>query len=434
MFEYFQKIWRTHELRKKILFVLFGLIIFRIAAHIPVPWVNTNVLTQVFGSNSMLWVFSALTWGNMEKFSIVMMWLAPYINASIIMQLMTVVIPALERLNNEDWEEWRKKINSITRWISFPLALLQSYWMLALINMSAQANWVQLLDIYDFSIVIPMMVIIATWTIFVMWLWEIMTEKWIWNWISLIIFAWIVSAMPTIIWNILNISQYDSSKVLPFILFLVITVILLVLIVLFSEAQRNIPITYASAWNKASKWSLPIRLNQAWMIPIIFAIAIITFPSVIAQFMQSANWWEWASWIWKWILENLSWNNPSWTYILMYFLLVLWFTYFYVSVTFKPDKVAENIQKRWGFITWLRPWSQTAEFIKKVSFNMNFWGGSFLAWIAILPLIFTKYTDLAQSDLLISWSRMIIVVWVVLELLRQINAQLVMHDYEKLNG
>ena len=430
MFEYFQKIWRVHDLRKKILFVLFGIVIFRIVAHIPVPWVDTRILTQAFSSNSMLWVFSALTWGNMEKFSIVMMWLAPYINASIIMQLMTVVIPSLERLNNEEWDEWRKKINMITRWVTFPLALLESYWMLALINASSNTP---LVDIYNFAIVFPMMITIAAWTIFIMWLWEIMTEKWIWNWISLIIFAWIVSAMPTIIWNILNISQYDSSKALPFILFLIITVVLLVLIVLFSEAQRNIPITYASAWNKASKWSLPIRLNQAGMIPIIFAIAMITFPSVIAQFIQSSKWEDATGWIAKWVLENLSWNNPSWVYIIFYFALVMWFTYFYVSVTFKPDKVAENIQKRWGFVAWHRPWSQTAEFIKKVSFNLNFWGWGFLAWIAILPLIFTKYTDLSQSDLLITGSWMIIVVWVVLELIRQINAQLVMQDYDKLN-
>ena len=431
MFEYLQRIWKTTELKQRILFVLFAIAMFRIAAHIPVPWVNTAILGQILDGNSMLWVFSALTWGNMEQFSIVMMWLAPYINASIIMQVMSVVIPSLERLNKEEWEEWRKKINNYTRWLAVPLAILQSYWMIALINMAAQAQWESLIDIYDPTAVIPAMIVIAAWTIFLMWLWEIMTEKWIWNWISLLIFAWIVSAMPPIVWRLIWISQFDSSKVFPFVLFLVITVLLLVWIVLFSEAQRNIPITYAIAWNKASKWNLPMRLNQAWMIPIIFAIAIITFPSVLAQFLQNSSTWIVASWS-KWVLANLAWTNPSWFYIIMYFLLVMGFTYFYVSITFKPEQVAENIQKRWGFITWLRPWSQTTEFIKKVSFNLNFWGWTFLALIAIMPLIFTKYTDLSQSDLLITWSWMIIIVWVVLELIRQINARLVMHDYDSI--
>lgn len=428
MFEYFQKVWKIVDLRKKILFVVFSIVIYRLVWHIPVPWINTAALWAIFDSNSMLWVFSALTWWNMENFSIIMMWLAPYINASIIMQLMTVVIPSLEKMNKDEWEEWRKKINTYTRWLTFPLALMQSYWMVALMNMSASAKWLTLINIYDPFVILPVMLILASWTVFLMWLWEIMTEKWIWNGTSLIIFAWIVSWMPPIIWNIIQVSAIDNSKVLPFILFSIVTIITLVAIVIFSEAQRNINITYAIAWNKASKWVLPIRLNQAWMIPIIFAIAIITFPSVLAQFLQNSKISILANWA-KWILAHINSSNPTWIYIIFYFLLVLWFTYFYVSVTFKPEQVAENIQKRWWFITGVRPWSQTAEFIEKVSFNLNLWWWSFLAFIAILPIIFTKYTDLSQSDLLISWSWMIIVVWVVLELLRQINAQVVTHDY-----
>lgn len=429
--DYIKNIWKTKELRKKILFVIFAIIVFRIVAHIPVPWVDTSALSQIFDSNSMLWVFSSLTWGSMESFSIVMMWLAPYINASIILQLMVVVVPALERMKKDEWEEWQKKINMYTRWLTFPLALLQSYWMIALMNMSAWARWFQLVDMYDFSVIVPIMLTIAWGTMFLMWLWELMTENWIWNWISLIIFTWIVAAMPPIIWNIIWMSQVDSSKILPFAIFMIIMLVMLVAIVIFSEAQRNISVTYASAWNRASKWVLPIRLNQAWMIPIIFAIAVVTFPSVVAQFLQN-SWTEWIAGASKWVLANLSWSNTSWAYIIVYFLLVFWFTYFYVSVTFKPEQVAENIQKRWGFITWLRPWSQTAEYIEKTSFNLNFWGGWFLALVAVLPLVFTKYTDLSQSDLLITWSWLIIVVWVVLELIRQINAQLVMQDYDKI--
>ena len=204
---------------------------------------------------------------------------------------------------------------------------------------------------------------------------------------------------------------------------------MLILVVIFSEAQRNISVTYATAWWTATKWNLPIRINQAWMIPIIFAIAMITFPTVIASFMQkSAN--ETVQSVSTWILANLSWSNPNFIYMWLYFLLIFAFTYFYVSVTFKPEKAAENIQKKWGFITWLRPWSQTSEYIENVSTNLNFWGWWFLATVAVIPLIFVKYTDLTQSDLLITWSWLIIVVWVVLELIRQVNARLVMNDYE----
>ena len=425
---YLQNIWRVKDLRKKLLFVIFWIILFRIAAHIPVPFADMSALAQVFAQNQMLWVFSALTWWSMESFSIVMMWLAPYINASIIMQLMTVVIPALERMKNEEWEEWQRKINSYTRWLTLPLAILQSYWMIALMNMSA---WTNIVNLQDMSQFIPVVISIAAWTIFLMWLWELITEKWIWNWISMIIFAWIISAMPPIAWKIFWMAAIDSSKILPFAIFLWITFIMLILVVIFSEAVRNISVTYASAWWTASKWTLPIRINQAWMIPIIFAIAMITFPTVIASFMQkSEN--EIVVNVANWVLANLSWANPNWVYVLIYFLLIVWFTYFYVSVTFKPEKVAENIQKKWGFITWLRPWSQTSEYIENVSTNLNFWGWTFLAFVAIVPLIFTKYTDLTQSDLIITWSWLIIVVWVVLELIRQINARLVMNDYEKI--
>jgi preprotein translocase subunit SecY len=254
MKEYLQKIWRTTELRKKILFILFWIIVFRLVSHIPVPWIDTAALKLIFDSSSMLWVFSALTWWNMHNFSVVMMWLSPYINASIIIQLLTVVIPSLERLNKDEWEEWRKKLNSYTRWLTLPLALLQSYWMIALMNMSAKSKGLSLIDISNPSVIIPVMIIVAFWTVFLMWLWEIMTEKWIWNWTSMIIFAWIVAWMPPVIWNIIWISTIDKTKLFPFILFTIITILLLVVIVIFSEAQRNISITYASAWNKASKW------------------------------------------------------------------------------------------------------------------------------------------------------------------------------------
>ncbi|MCD5383004.1 preprotein translocase subunit SecY [Candidatus Gracilibacteria bacterium] len=423
---YLKNIWKIKDLRQRILFVFFGLILFRLAAHIPVPFADMSALAQVFAQNQMLGVFSALTGGSMESFSIVMMGLAPYINAAIIMQLMTVVIPGLERMKNEEGEEGQKKINSYTRWLTLPLAILQSYGMIALMNMSAGTNVVNLGDL---SVLIPVILSIAAGTVFLMWLGELMTEKGIGNGISLIIFTGIVAAIPPIFGKIFGMAAIDSSKILPFIIFLGVIILMLILVVIFSEAQRNISVTYATAGGTATKGNLPIRINQAGMIPIIFAIAMITFPTVIASFMQkSAN--ETVQSVSTWILANLSGSNPNFIYMGLYFLLIFAFTYFYVSVTFKPEKAAENIQKKGGFITGLRPGSQTSEYIENVSTNLNFWGGGFLATVAVIPLIFVKYTDLTQSDLLITGSGLIIVVGVVLELIRQVNARLVMNDYE----
>ncbi|MDP7068885.1 MAG: SecY family transport protein, partial [Candidatus Peribacteraceae bacterium] len=207
---------------------------------------------------------------------------------------------------------------------------------------------------------------------------------------------------------------------------------MLVAVVLFTDAHRLIPITYANQGaGRGVQGNIPIRLNQAGMIPIIFAISLITLPAIIGQFLSTAT---------RPALQDVSNfinlyinpNNPSILYILIYFMLVIGFTYFFVSVTFKPDDIAETIQKRGGFVPGVRPGKQTAELLAKVSSRMNLWGGSFLGLVAIVPLVFTKYSTLSSQDLIISGSGLIIVVGVVMELIRQINAQLLAHDYEKL--
>jgi preprotein translocase subunit SecY len=260
---------------------------------------------------------------------------------------------------------------------------------------------------------------------------ELISEKGIGNGISLIIFSGIVANMPLVVGNIVQGSFYEVSKVVPFIVFTVITLIMLFVIIMFTEGNRNIPITYAGRSVRGEKAGLPIRINQAGMIPIIFAVSMITFPSIIAQFFQNAKS-EWLQSISVYINTYLNSSNPSYLYMLIYFLLVVLFSYFYVSITFDPNKVSENIQKRGGFIPGIRPGKQTAQFLGKVSNHLNLFGGSFLGLVAVTPILFTKYSELSTSDLIISGSGLIIVVGVVLELIRQINAQLVMHDYEKL--
>jgi len=370
----------------------------------------------------------------MESFSIVLMGLSPYINASIIIQLMTVVIPKLENLSKEG-AEGRRKINQFTRILTVPFALLQSYGMIILLNSSAQQSGTALIsDTSDWSIMIPIMLTITAGTVFLMWLGELITEKGIGNGISLLIFASIISGMPTILGRMLNIGQAgDTTKFYYFLSFIVLTIVMLIFVVYINEAYRNVPITYAgrSAASQGEKAGLPIRVNQAGMIPIIFAISMMTFPSVLSQFftasasakLQSAA---------EWLNRYFNTADPSYAYMFIYFLLIILFSYFYVSVTFNPEQVAENIQKRGGFIPGIRPGSQTAEFLARVSGAMNLFGGVFLAVVAVVPIIFTKFTTLQSSDLIITGSGLIIVVGVVVELIRQIDSQLVMHDYDKL--
>lgn len=431
MFKYIHQIWRSQTLRRKILFTLFILLVFRIASHITLPGANMAVLNRIFEQNSLLGVFSALTGGSMHNFSIVLMGLSPYINASIIVQLMTVVIPKLEALSKEGMEG-RRQINKYTRWLTVPLAFLQSYGMIILLNRSAQGQLIP--GIADPFVIIPIMIIVTAGTLLVMWLGELITENGIGNGISVIIFAGIIAGMPTVFGRMLGTFQAgDSTKLIHFIFFVILTLAMLVFVVLITEAQRNIPITYATraTGGKGEKSALPIRVNQAGMIPIIFAVSMVTFPSVLAQFF-SASQSKPLQAIADFTNKYLNSSNPSYFYIVTYFLLIIAFSYFYVSVTFNPENVAESIQKRGGFIPGIRPGTQTAEFLAKTSNHLNLFGGLFIAIVAVVPIIFTKYTTLKSSDLIISGSGLIIMVGVILEIIRQIDAQLVMHDYEKL--
>ena len=405
--------------------------LYRLAGHITVPGVNISALGNIFEQNELLGVFSALTGGSMENFSIVLMGLSPYINASIIVQLMTVVIPKLEALSKEGMAG-RRTINKYTRFLTIPLAFLQSYGMIMILNQSSQNMLVP--NIGSASVILPIMMIVTAGTMFMMWIGELITEKGIGNGISLLIFASIVSGMPPIVGRMLGIAQGgDTTKLGYFVFFFIMTIAMLIFVVLITEGQRKIPITYATraTGGKGEKASLPIRVNQAGMIPIIFAISIMTFPSVMAQFFRGSQ----SGFLQKaadFILKYFNATNPTYVYMVSYFLLIIAFSYFYVGVTFNPEQVAENIQKRGGFVPGIRPGKQTADYLGAVSGHMNLFGGVFLGIVALIPMFFSKYTPLSSSDLIISGSGLIIVVGVVLELIRQIDAQLVMHDYDKL--
>lgn len=426
----FQKIWHTHTLRNKILYTILILVVFRIAAHITIPGADMNAVQAAINSNqeggNALSVFSLLTGGAMERFSIVLMGLTPYINASIIMQLLGVIVPSIENLKKEG-EHGQKKINQYTRYLTVPLAFVQSYGMMALINQFGGGGVI--VDMTDWGTVLPMMVIATAGTVFLMWLGELITEKGLGNGISLLIFAGIVSTIPTQI-----IASLQVSK-LPVILGLIIGMILLTIFIVYvSEADRRIPVIYASKRGGAQQRSfLPLKINQAGMIPIIFAVSLISMPSIVAQFMSQSGSAQ-VRGIADFIGLHLNPASPSFWYNAFYALLIFGFTYFYISIVFEPKKVAENIQKRGGFIPGYRPGQETENFLDQVSTRLCFWGGLFLALVAIGPLFFERWLSGGSNSisLLVSGAGMIIVVSVILDIIRRINAQLVMHDYDKI--
>lgn len=424
MFSYFRQIWHTRDLRRRIVMTIGLLIIYRIVAHLPVPGTDPFALSQFLSSRTsggLIGVFAALTGGAVDNFSIVMLGLSPYINASIIMQLCTVIFPKLEAISKEG-QQGQQQINRYTRWLSLPLAFVQSYGFLILLSRGG----INLLDTSFPNVLLPMLFVTAG-SVFLMWLGELITEKGIGNGISLLIFVGIVSNIPAQVSAMILTGQSQQGA---FVLFALVALATLIAVVLFTDAHRLIPITYANQGaGRGVQGGIPIRINQAGMIPIIFAVSLITLPAILAQFLQTAPRFQWLVSV---INTYFNAQNPGWAYIIMYFLLVLAFTYFYVSVTFKPKEVAESIQKRGGFIPGLRPGQQTAAMLERTSNRLNLWGGSFLGLVAIIPLIFTKFSTLNANDLLISGSGLIIVVGVVMELIRQVNAQMLAHDYDKL--
>lgn len=430
MFKYLTQIWNSKDLRKKILFTIAILVLYRFIAHITVPGANIESLKAVSSKNELLQMFSLLTGGSTENFSIVLMGISPYINASIIIQLLTVIVPKLENLSKEG-DSGRRKINSYTRWLTLPLAFLQSYGMIILLNSQAKIPIIS--DITDPAIMLPCMLTISAGTILLVWLGEQISENGIGNGISLLIFASIISNLPQMIGQGLFLAQGDENRLIPFVVTVLITIILITIVILVNEAQRKVPITYAGRGirAKSDQASLPIRINQAGMIPIIFAVALVSFPGILGQFFVNAN----SSWL-RIAGEKMTTIFQAGTvpYLTVYFLLVIAFTFFYVSITFNPEQIAENIQKRGGYIPGIRPGTQTSEYLGQISNRLTLFGSFFLATIAVMPILINfifRTSGIGAIPQLISGAGIIIIVGVVLELIRQINAQLVMHDYKK---
>ncbi len=419
MIKSIKSVFANKSIRKKIIATLLLVLVYKLLAIIPVPWVNTDGLAAIMEQQKWLSFFSALMWWGLSSFSIILMWLSPYINAVIIIQLLGVIVPKIWELQKE-WESGQKKITKMTRWLTLPLAFVQSYWMIILLNSLA---WGTIIDISDIRIVLMAMTIVTTWTLFLMWLGEFMTEIWIWNGISVIITAWVLASVPWVIISYLQAWNYPL-----FAWVFIATLVIIYIIIKFTEWNRRIPIIYTNT-GREEKSYFPIRVNQAWMIPIIFAVSLVTFPAIIGQILSRSTW-ETAAKIWTFLLENFSMSNPSWMFIAVYFLLVLGFSFFYVWITFNTDQVAESIQKRGWYIPGIRPWSETSDYLTKTSAHLNLFGGWFLALIAVLPYIAWKI--MWQSiDFIVSAAWLIIIVSVILDVVRKVDSEMKMFDYSK---
>lgn len=428
--QFFSSLLRSPVIRRRILFVLLGILVFRIAAHIPVPGADLAVLASLLERNAALSTFSLLTGGSLATFSVVLMGLAPYINASIIVQLMTVVIPQWEALSKEG-DSGQRKLRQYTRYLAVPLALLQSYGMILLLN-TLSGGMPVVANTNQPGVIIPIMLAITAGSIFLMWLGELMTERGIGNGISLLIFSSIVAGLPSILGQLAGTGDIFSGSTLVIAAF---TLAILVFVIWFTEARRDVPVVYASRSTTAGgiQSALPLRVNQAGMIPIIFALSIVTLPTIAANLLaNSANMQlRTAS---TWVLTNLNPNDPGLIYGVLFFALVLFFTYFYISITVQPQQIAENMQKRGGFVPGVRPGAQTAELIRSTVYYLSLLGGFFLALVSISPFIFQNALaqfGVATSVQIISGAAIIIVASVVSEIIRQLRASLTARDYDK---
>ena len=421
LYNKFIQIWKAKDLRNNILFILAMLVIFRIAAHIPVPGVDTSALKDFFNDSQMMGMLNMFSGGSMANFSIVMMGIAPYITSSIIFQLLGMIVPKLEEMQKE--ESGRAKISMWTRWLTVPMALMQSFGMITLLRNSQTGI---LGDISPMNF-ITILVIITAGTIFLMWIGELITEKKVGNGISLLIFAGIVAGLPQAIMNIKNSST--SGEALTLVGFLVIAIITVIGVVVITEGQRNIPVQYAKQIRGGRTYGgttshLPLRVNMAGVIPIIFAISVVLFPPMIAEFFKSAKT-EWIASLANWTIEVFA---NQLVYGVLYFLLVFAFTFFYTEVIFHPDQIAENLQKQGGFIPGIRPGRHTAEYLASTTHKIILVGALFLGLIAVLPLIMKYFTGM--DALAIGGTSLLIVVAVVIETVKQVEAQLSMREYE----
>ncbi len=423
MYESLLNAFRAPDIRRRILFVLGILIVFRALAHVPVPGADPKALQDFFANNALFGLLDLFSGGGLSRFSVVGLGVNPYINSSIIMQLMTGVIPALQSLQREG-EYGRNKINQYTRYLSVPLAVLQSYGFLALLNSSNVLT--TSFDLASFD-TLTQIVTLTAGSVLLMWLGELITEKGIGNGISFIIFAGIVSRIPSGILRFLETPNWVQA-----VIFVIFAIVAVAVIVFITEGQRRIPVQYASRVRGRRMYQggttfLPLRVNQAGVIPIIFAVSILLFPSQIAGYFTSSDVAGIRD-VATFFVNVFGPQNPI-VYGGLYFLLTVGFTYFYTAFTFKPDETAEQLRKNGGFIPGIRPGRPTQDYLARVVNRITVAGALFLGIIAVMPFAISIFFP-GSSALSLGGTSLLIAVSVVVETMKQLEAQLLMRSYE----
>jgi len=417
------QIFRISELRNKILFVLAIFVLFRVMANIPIPGIPTDRIEAFFASNELFGLLNLFTGGALDNLSIIMLGLGPYITAVIVMQLLTMIFPPLERMYKEEGEAGKKKFNQYGRILTIPFAFVQGYGFLTLLSRQGvigqltPLEWVTALGT------------VMAGTVLLMWLGELITEKGIGNGVSLLIFAGIVAEFPANIRQLLV--DFDPSRALTFVAFFLMAIAIIAGVVFVTEARRNIPVSYAKRvrGNKmygGTSTYLPLSINPAGVIPIIFALSLLTFPGMIANFFTGSD--GFMGSVSRFFQAHL--DPTSWPYIAAYFLLVGLFTFFYTAVTFDPKAIATNLQKMGGFVPGVRPGPSTAAHISYILNRILLIGAIFLGTIAIMPFLVQRATGLVAFQFLLGGTALLIMVNVALETMRQIRAQLQMRDYD----
>jgi len=413
--------FKIHELRRKILFTILIIIIYRIAAYIPVSGVNLEQLRGILSGNQFLGLIDIFTGGTLANFSVISLGLNPYINASIIIQVLTMAFPKLEELSKEG-EQGRAKINQYTRFLTVPLAILQAIAMFVLLRNQG------LIEILAPLQVLTIIISLVGGTLFLMWLGELLTERGIGNGISLLIFVGIVARAPVVLFQTLSV--VEREQVVNILIFVALAILITAAIVFVNEAKRQIMVQYARRFvgNREANTSytyLPLRLNQAGVIPIIFAVSLVLLPSFAGQFLSQLPQ-NGLQIVGRFLQVNF--NANSLAYNLTFFLLVIGFTYFYTAVIFNPTKIADEMKKSGSFIPGIRPGGATATYLNYILLRITLAGAVFLGLLAVLPSVVSSLTGI--STLVLGGTSILIVVSVILETAKQFESKLIEQSYE----
>ena len=416
-------LFRDHALRKRIFFVLAALAVFRILAAIPVPGVDQAQLDAFLSGNQFFGLLNVFSGGGLSNLSIVMLGVGPYITASIIMQLLTIVFPRIKAMYQEEGQAGRMKFMQYSRMLTVPLAIVQGFSFIILLQRQGVIGTLSAVDI------ITNIIVITAGTMLVMWIGELITEFGVGNGVSIIIFSGIVAALPGAVSQI--IFAYDPSQIPTYLAFVVVAFIIILGVVIINEAERPIPVTYAKRVRGQKVYGgmstyLPLRVNQAGVMPIIFALSLLLFPQLIVNFIASSGIGGAGLQNFLAAFSNNVLNN-LWVYGTSYFVLVFLFTYFYTAVTFDPEQISKNLQRSGAFVPGVRPGDPTSQYIGKILTRITFVGAAFLGFIAVLPIIMQGITGV--STLAIGGTGLLIVVAVIIDLVKRIDAQTTSREY-----